>query len=320
MENSDNKKNADSDELFTMLLGRIKKNLKRMKGWLKQNDISCYRLYNRDIPQLPFAIDIYNKRLHCSVFLEDKDSLTDDDVKFFIHKVADELKIDRNNIFIKSRSHSKGGEQYGVLNRDNDNFEVTEGGLKFIVNLSDRLDTGLFLDHRITRKLVKKESNNKMVLNLFAYTGSFSVYAASGGAKTTVTMDLSNSYLDTAKKNMEINGFTGFNHKFVKQDVLSYLKDYSSRDKYDLIILDPPTVSTSKSMEKKLVIQDDHKWMIESALKMLRSKGVLYFSTNYRKFKLSDKIAASKIEEITSKTVPMDFALHRPHKCYRIEK
>ncbi len=310
----------DIKEYSKMLIGRINKNRRRFKGWIKQNSVTCYRLYNHDIPQIPLIIDWYDGRINCYILT---DASWSQSTHLFMSSLAlkagESLRVAQDNIFIKYRKHSKGGEQYGRIEEKNLSFNINEDGLLFTVNLSDRIDTGLFLDHRITRKLIRKESKGRRVLNLFAYTGSFSVYAAAGGAKITVTADLSNTYLDVAKKNMELNGFTGFNHRFLKADVLAYLKDPPD-EKFDLIILDPPTVSTSKAMDKKLVIKDDHKWMIESALKMLSKGGVLYFSSNFRQFKLNENISAAKIEEITGKTVPPDFAGKRPHRCYRIEK
>ena len=322
--NTQNDKNTPADsqnDVNTMLANRVKKNMRRLKGWVKQNNITCYRIYNLDIPQIPLIVDWYENRLHCSILLK-RDAEPEQTLKMqkCISALAEHLNIKDSDVFIKHRTRSEGGSQYGQLKNREHTFTVSEGGHKFIVNLSDKVDTGLFLDHRTTRKMVEQESKGKRVLNLFAYTGSFTVYAAAGGAATTATVDLSNRYLEAAKENMQLNGFTGFNHSFIKGDVLSMLKNRDAFGRFDLIILDPPTVSTSKVMEQKLVIQNDHKWMINESLNLLARGGVLYFSTNYKNFKLSDDIAASHIEEITDRTVPPDFFYSRPHRCYRILK
>jgi 23S rRNA (cytosine1962-C5)-methyltransferase len=211
--------------------------------------------------------------------------------------------------------------QYQKTAEKRSEFVVEENGLKFIVNLSDYLDTGLFLDHRVTREKVRGDAKDKRVLNLFSYTGSFSVYAASGEANEVVTVDLSNTYLDWAKRNMQLNGFIDLSkYKVIQADVLQYLntvpENYS-----DIIILDPPTFSNSKRMEDILDIQRDHAKLINDCLRILRSGGKIYFSTNYKKFVLEKtSIQTSLIKDITKQTTPFDFEGRINRVCYLIEK
>jgi 23S rRNA (cytosine1962-C5)-methyltransferase len=198
---------------------------------------------------------------------------------------------------------------------------VQENGLKFIVNLSDYLDTGLFLDHRSTREHVKNEAKDKRVLNLFSYTGSFSVYAAAGNADEVTTVDLSKTYLDWAKRNMQLNGFTNVQkYKFIQADILQYLPGVSN-DSFDIIILDPPTFSNSKRMEDILDIQRDHVKLINEGLRILGVGGEIYFSTNYKDFSLdSPAINSNFVKDITRQTTPFDFEGRINRVCYRIEK
>ena len=189
------------------------------------------------------------------------------------------------------------------------------------MNLSDYLDTGLFLDHRITRQMVKEQSSGKKVLNLFAYTGSFSVYAASGGAEEVVSVDLSKTYLTWAEKNMQLNGFTDkVKYKFIHADVKQYLKTIPP-GYFDLIIIDPPTFSNSKRMKDFLDIQRDHVALINDCLKGMKKEGILYFSTNFQKFFLEkEKIIASGIKDITKATTPFDFESKLFRSCFKITK
>jgi 23S rRNA (cytosine1962-C5)-methyltransferase len=198
---------------------------------------------------------------------------------------------------------------------------VQENGLKFIVNLSDYIDTGLFPDHRITRQMVRSESAGKKLLNLFAYTGSFSVYAAAGGASEVTTVDLSKTYLAWAGKNMRLNGFSDASkYKYVQADVIQFLKTTPDSG-FNLIILDPPTFSNSKRMSDILDVQRDHVSLINDCLKILCPGGLLYFSTNYQKFILEkEKLHSASIKDITRQTTPFDFAGPLQRFCWRIEK
>jgi 23S rRNA (cytosine1962-C5)-methyltransferase len=232
------------------------------------------------------------------------------------------LGVSKDNIFLKLRQRKPGRlGQYQKFDKVQHEFTVEENGLKFIVNLSDYLDTGLFLDHRVTRQIVREESNNKKVLNLFAYTGSFSVYAASGGANEVVTVDLSKTYLEWAKRNMELNGFRNREkYKYVHADVKQYLKTIPAAY-FDLIVMDPPTFSNSKRVEGFLDIQRDHAELINDCLKGLSADGILYFSTNFRKFVLDkEKIRARSITEISKTTTAFDFEKKLSRYCFKISK
>lgn len=306
-----------------MLQNRIRKNQKKLKRWLGQQSVSCYRLYHLDIPELPLLIDWYDGRLHVGVKIKSgtRDPLENEWIQFLTNAVAQTLNVSEENVFIKFRKQGKGGTQYTPIANDKHIFQVKEGGHLFTVNLSDYLDTGLFLDHRITRKMIEKEAAGKRFLNLFAYTGSFSVYAAAGGAHTTTTVDLSNTYLDAAKRNMELNGFNGSNHRYQKDDILQLLKSDGIKDTFDLVVMDPPTISKSKSMKQDLIIQNDYIWMLNAILKSVSKKGVVYFSCNLSNFKFdANQIQATKADEITLQTIPPDFSGKTPHKCFRLVK
>ena len=239
-----------------------------------------------------------------------------------ISLVSTILKSDKENIFLKLRQKKPGRlGQYQKTAQKRAEFIVQENGLRFIINLSDYLDTGLFLDHRITREKIRAEAKGKKVLNLFAYTGSFSVYAAAGEAMGVTTIDLSKTYLDWAQRNMELNGYSdSAKYKYIQADVLQYL-DAVSENSYDLIILDPPTFSNSKRMDDILDIQRDHVKLINDCLRIVSPGGKIYFSTNYKKFILDTKsLCSSSIKDITKQTTPFDFEGRINRVCYVIEK
>ncbi len=307
-----------------MLVNRVKKNSRKLRSWLKSEGVSCYRLYDHDIPEVPLAIDWYEGRLHIAQYArnsEDGDGSGFDWVGETSFALASALEVSSSNIFIKKRERGRGGAQYGRMDTKRNLVEVCEGGNRFLVNLTDYLDTGLFLDHRNTRKMVGKEALGTRFLNLFAYTGAFSVYAAAGGATQTVTVDMSNTYLDWARDNMHINGHSGEDHRFIRDDVMGALDGRQVQGEYDLVVFDPPTVSKSKSMKRDWDVQRDHSWMIQRILEICNAGGVIYFSTNFRGFKLNDrKIECSDMREITEQTIPPDFRNSRVHRCWRIVK
>jgi 23S rRNA (cytosine1962-C5)-methyltransferase len=250
------------------------------------------------------------------------DEQHDEWIEKSIEIMIEVLSVSKENIFLKLRQRKPGRlGQYQKQDEVQHEFVVEENQLKFIVNLSDYLDTGLFLDHRITRQIVKEQSEGKKALNLFAYTGSFSVYAAAGGANEVVTVDLSNTYLKWAQRNLELNGFTDpEKYQFQQADVKQYLKIIPS-GYFDIIIMDPPTFSNSKRMDDFLDIQRDHVELINDCLKGLKSGGTLYFSTNFRKFILDkEKIKASAIKDITKNTTSFDFEGKNFRICYCITK
>jgi 23S rRNA (cytosine1962-C5)-methyltransferase len=232
------------------------------------------------------------------------------------------LQVNQDSIHVKLRQRKENRQsQYQKFGAAACEFEVAEGGLKFKVNLSDYLDTGLFLDHRMTRKLVMDQSEDKKVLNLFCYTGSFSVYAAAGGANEVVSVDLSNTYLAWAEENLLLNGFSNpIKYKNVRADVKQYLDDLPP-DYFDIVVMDPPTFSNSKMMKDFLDIQRDHVELLNKVLKATKPGGLVYFSTNSRKFEINaEEIQANSIKDITKSTTPFDFEGKLLRWCFKIVK
>lgn len=236
--------------------------------------------------------------------------------------ISNVLELPENSIFMKVRQRKAGRQgQYEKFSEEKVERIIPEGELSFIINLTDYLDTGLFLDHRITRSIVRSEAKDKRVLNLFCYTGSFSVYAAHGGAKNVTSVDLSKTYLNWAKRNMQYNKLYNDNkHQFVHDDVIEFIKELPA-ESFDLIVCDPPTFSNSKRMEDNFDVQRDHVWLLKQLLKACPDGGKIYFSNNYRDFQLeSDKIPTPHIKDITAATTPFDFQGRLLRKCYLIEK
>lgn len=313
-----------ADKLI-MFRNRLAKVWRHLAKQAKRQGISCYRVYDHDLPEFPFCIEFYGDKLYVAEYKrqhgmteEEHDEWTERSLEV----MTEVLGISKENIFLKLRQRKPGRlGQYQKYDEVQHEFEVTENGLKFIVNLSDYLDTGLFLDHRITRQMVKEQSSGRKVLNLFAYTGSFSVYAAAGAAEEVITADLSKTYLNWAERNLQLNGFTdAAKYKFVHADVKQYLKIISP-GYFDIIIMDPPTFSNSKRMEDILDIQRDHVILINQCIAGLKPGGILYFSTNFRKFELDkEKINASTIKDITKATTPFDFEGKLFRWCFYLVK
>lgn len=310
-------------EKILMFRNRLTKVYRHLGKQAKRQQVSCYRVYDHDLPEFPFCIEIYEDKLYVAEYRR-RHGLSDDEHEQWLEQsmavITEVLLISPENIYLKLRQRKPGRlGQYQKVNEDRQEFIVHESGLKFIINLSDYLDTGLFLDHRITRQMVKEQSTDKKVLNLFAYTGSFSVYAAAGGASEVVTVDLSRTYLNWAERNLELNGFTGTSaYPMVHADVKQYLQA-ANPGYFDLIVMDPPTFSNSKRMDDFLEIQRDHVEMINNCMHALKPGGILYFSTNFRKFELDhDSIHASQIKDITRQTTPFDFEGRLGRYCYAI--
>ncbi len=308
-----------------MFRNRLIKVFRHLSKQARRLQLSCYRLYDHDLPEFPFCIEFYGEKLYVAEYKR-RHGMSEEEHDHWMEKsleiISEALSINKDNIFLKLRQRKPGRlGQYQRINEEQHEFAVTENGLQFIVNLSDYLDTGLFLDHRITRQMVKEKSAGKKVLNLFAYTGSFSVYAAAGNADEVVTADLSKTYLQWAEKNMQLNGFNDpAKYSFVQTDVMQYLKQLPA-DHYDIIVMDPPTFSNSKRMDDFLDIQRDHAGMINDCMRSLRPGGILYFSTNSRKFMLDEKsILASTIKDITKATTPFDFEGRLFRWCYYLVK
>jgi 23S rRNA (cytosine1962-C5)-methyltransferase len=309
---------------YLMFRNRLDKVYKHIGKQAKRQGIGCYRLYDHDLPEFPFLIEFYEDKLYVAEYKR-RHSLTDEEHEAWLQNckeiMANVLGIRLENIFLKLRQRKENRlGQYQKLNEEKAEFIVHENGLKFIVNLSDYLDTGLFLDHRLTRQMVGELSAQKKVLNLFCYTGSFSVYAAAGNASKVVSVDLSKTYLDWAERNMHLNfpEFTG--HETGHADVKQYLKKLPDQS-FDLIVMDPPTFSNSKRMEDFLDIQRDHVELINDCMRILSTEGILFFSTNFTKFQIdAEKIKASSIKDITKATTPFDFTGKLKRQCFRITK
>lgn len=297
---------------------RIEKNYKHRAKWARKEGIEAFRIYEKDIPEFPFIVDIYKDH---AVIFEKRDSEIDaekfDHFNFIISAVKTVLNIPEEKVVIKSRFKQKGSTQYEKLDEKGEFISVKEYEAQYLVNLHDYLDTGLFLDHRPMRQVVFKESMGKKVLNLFSYTGAVSVMAALGGATHVTSVDLSSTYQDWAKKNFEHNNLSLKEHNFIIQSALEYLE--KAVNQFDLIFLDPPTFSNSKKMDDDFEVEKDQVFLIKHCLRLLKPDGVLYFSNNKRKFKLSDEaIAMAAIIDITDKTIPLDFRDTKIHHCYKI--
>jgi 23S rRNA (cytosine1962-C5)-methyltransferase len=307
-----------------MFGNRLEKMARHLGKQAKRQSISCYRVYDHDLPEFPFCIELYEDKIYLAEYKR-RHGMTDEEhlawLEGCLPVITRVLGIPDERIYFRQRQRKAGRQgQYEKLNSEQEFFAVREGGLQFLVNLSDYLDTGLFLDHRITRGMVREEALDKRVLNLFCYTGSFSVYAAAGGAALVHSVDLSRTYLDWAAKNMELNGLLTSPASFIHADVKQHL-DLLPADFYDLVIMDPPTFSNSKRMKDFLDIQRDHAELLNKTLRTMRTGGVMYFSTNFRRFQLDrDKIQASSIRDITGATTPFDFQGKLFRFCYRILK
>jgi 23S rRNA (cytosine1962-C5)-methyltransferase len=298
---------------------RLRKNRRHWDEWARRRGITCYRLYDRDIPEFPLAIDWYEGEVHTQVFARKGQEPLDESQEGAIGAaICQALEIPDQALAFKTRQRQRGLAQYEKTGQQGRPRVVSEGGLKFEVDLHSYLDTGLFLDHRETRALVRQQAAGRRMLNLFAYTGSFSVYAAAGGALATTSVDLSNTYQAWTRRNLELNGFSGDDHQLERADVFAYL-DRAVRERrlFGLIVLDPPSFSNSKKMQEILDVQRDHRRLIEACLELLTPNGELYFSTNRRRFKLDpDLERLTGCEEITRQTLPEDFKRHPAHRCW----
>ncbi len=318
-----------------MFANRLKKNVKKLANWVKQNQISCYRVYDADLPEYSVAVDIYQGEIPVGeqtwVNVQEYEPpktidahKADQRLVGLLAEIPKVLGVKREHVFLKIRRKQRSTDQYEKHGESGHFHVIEEGGCRLLVNFEDYLDTGLFLDHRPVRMLIQQQAKDKRFLNLFAYTGSATVHAAVGGAKSTTTVDMSNTYITWAKNNLALNK-TGGAHEFIQADCLEWLANEAAQPhcrQYDLIFLDPPTFSNSKRMEGVFDIQADHVALINNAVKLLAPQGVLYFSTNFRRFKLdSQALSASNIEVITAATIPEDFARNlKIHYCWRLVK
>lgn len=308
-----------------MLEKRLAKNYQRLKGWIKDQKIQAFRLYDRDIPELPFIIDIYKdlavvyerSKVDVDATRLQKNQI---DIQQSLNKLFPEIKIE-----FKTREKQKNKTEYQKQDEDKSNFTIEEHGLKFEINPTSYIDVGLFLDHRPLRKQlmneIKKNDERKSVLNLFSYTCSFGVYAASVGAKTT-NIDLSKTYLEWGKRNYLLNDIELKHHRFIEIDIFEFLKNETHR--YDYIILDPPSFSNSKKMEYAFDLQKLHVQLVNHCLDLLVIGGKLYFSGNLRNFKLDESLKGPSdgmmVSDISKKTIPLDYRDEKIHFCYEVKR
>lgn len=305
-----------------MFANRLRKNVRTLGKWAKKSKLECYRIYDADMPEFSLAVDIYKDWVHVQEYaapasIDEKAAKERLDEALSV--LPEVLQVPPEYVVIKQRRRQKGDSQYEKHDQKAQRMVVDEIGCKFYVNLIDYIDTGLFLDHRPVRKWIQAHSAGKRFLNLFCYTGAATIHAIKGGAVETVSVDMSNTYLDWGKENLALNGFSESGHQFVQADCLRWLD--SAREKFDMIFLDPPTFSNSKRMEGVLDIQRDHVDMINKAMNLLTKGGVLVFSTNLRRFKLDvDALASFDLENVSVSTIDKDFERNsRIHQCWHIK-
>ncbi|WP_225087878.1 bifunctional 23S rRNA (guanine(2069)-N(7))-methyltransferase RlmK/23S rRNA (guanine(2445)-N(2))-methyltransferase RlmL [Pectobacterium colocasium] len=312
---------ASAGQIAEDFANRLRKNLRKLEKWAGQQGIECYRLYDADLPEYNVAVDRYGSWVVVQEYAPPK---TVDAQKArqrlfdVINATLSVLELPSNRLVLKTRERQKGKNQYEKLAQKGDFLLMEEFGAKLWVNLTDYLDTGLFLDHRIARKMLGEMSRGKDFLNLFAYTGTASVHAGLGGARSTTTVDMSRTYLEWAEKNLRVNGLTGRQHRLIQADCLSWL--HNANEQFDVIFIDPPTFSNSKRMEESFDVQRDHLALMKDLKRLLRRGGTIMFSNNKRGFQMDSAGLAAlglSAKEITAQTQSQDFARNRQiHNCW----
>ncbi len=304
-----------------MLGHRLTKNRRHLARWARREQVTCWRLYDRDIPDVPITVDDYEGALVIADCRRARhDEVLDDG---WLDAVAGAVRDATGVVDLHHKTRRRmadrhaTGAQYQRLGEGGAWREVGEGGRRFLVNLSDYLDTGLFLDHRRTRALVAAEAAGKRMLNLFAYTGAFTVHAAAAGAATTMSVDLSNTYLDWAAENLRRNRIDPRRHALERADVLAWLNAYRG-PRFDLVVVDPPTFSNSKKMQGSFDILRDHVALLAGVARVAAPGAVIWFSTNHRGFALDERaLPGFARPERSHDTVPPDFGYSRPHRSWR---
>ena len=304
-----------------MFANRIRKNRKRLAGWARREQVECYRLYDADMPEYAVAVDLYGDHVQVAEYKAPPGVSAQaaarrlEEVRLALPEA---LGLPADSIVYKQRSRQRGTAQYTKQDDSEEFLTVREGRAKLLVNLRDYLDTGLFLDHRPLRLRIALEAAGKDFLNLFCYTGSATVHAALGGARSTTSVDLSNTYLDWLRRNLALNNLAGERHAVVRADCRSWLG--RTRQHFDLILLDPPSFSNSKAMDDSFDVQRDHGELIRRTMAVLRGEGTLYFSCNRRGFLLDGSLGDEFLcEDISAQTIPPDFARNRHiHSCWTI--
>ena len=302
-----------------MFANRLQKNLKQLGKWARREGVECYRLYDADMPEYAVAVDLYRDYVHVQEYAAPRSIDPDKAQARLLDALAaipQALGVAQSRVVIKRRERQAGTKQYQRQAAQGEFMEVNEGGVKLLVNLTDYLDTGLFLDHRPLRLRLQREAAGKRFLNLFCYTATATVHAAKGGARSTTSVDLSKTYLDWARRNLALNGFSD-KHRLEQGDVMAWLAE--DRGEYELIFIDPPTFSNSKRMEGVFDVQRDHVELLDLAMARLARGGVLYFSNNFRKFQLDESLVARyQVEEISAQTLDPDFARNpKIHRAWR---
>lgn len=303
-----------------MFANRLQKNLKSLGKWAKKAGIECYRLYDADMPEYALAIDLYRDWVHVQEYAPPRSIDPDKAQTRLLDALAAipvALGVAPDKVVIKRRERQTGTKQYERQAAQGQFMEVSEGGVRLLVNLTDYLDTGLFLDHRPLRLRIQQEAAGKRFLNLFCYTATATVHAAKGGARSTTSVDLSKTYLDWARRNLSLNGYSD-RHRLEQGDVMAWLE--ADRGEYEMIFIDPPTFSNSKRMEGVFDVQRDHVRLLDLAMARLARGGVLYFSNNFRKFQLDESLAERyAVEEISAQTIDQDFARNaKIHRAWRL--
>ena len=314
-----------SSEVAVDFANRLQKNIKKIEKWAKQQGLDAYRLYDADLPEYNLAVDRYADHIVVQEYAAPKNIDENKARQRLLDAVNATLNvtgIETNKLILKVRQKQKGTNQYEKLANKGEYFYVNEYGVKLWVNLTDYLDTGLFLDHRLTRKMLGEMAQGKDFLNLFAYTGSATVHAALGKAKSTTTVDMSNTYLNWAEQNLLLNDIEGKQHKLIQADCLQWLEKCDRQ--FDLIFVDPPTFSNSKRMEDSWDVQRDHIKLMTNLKRILRPNGTIVFSNNKRGFKMDfaklEELGLSAVE-ISHKTLPLDFERNKQiHNCWLLQK
>ncbi len=310
---------SDGEDKSSPFKNRIRKNYRHIRKWARRTETNCFRIYDRDIKEYPYAIDFYNGKYSIQYFCSKGEEEPPIERKEMVEEAITSIfTAQPEAIYWRARKRRKMTEQYEKIDQKKEFFTVQEYGVTFLVNLVDYLDTGLFLDHRETRQLVAKLSKGKRLLNLFAYTASFSVHAAQQGASYTKSVDMSNTYTEWAKQNFLLNNLSITQNEIIRADCLQYLDEAKKKkEKYDVIVIDPPTISRSKKMDQLFDIQNDYEQLITKALQLLNLEGVIIFSTNSRSFRFDASLFPScTSKDITAKTIPLDFHNQKIHSCY----
>lgn len=308
---------ADGEDKTSPLKNRIRKNYRHIRKWANRTRTNCFRIYDRDIKEYPLAIDYYDGRFCVHYFSDSSQQPRKDLYEAATEAICSLFGVSGEKLYWRTRIKRERTEQYEKFPESRDFFTVLEYGVKFRVNLVNYLDTGLFLDHRETRQMVAVIAKGKRLLNLFAYTCSFSVHAALRGAMFTKSVDLSNTYTEWGKFNYFLNGIPLKNNVIVREDCLKFLDE--EEEKYDLIVIDPPTISRSKKMDQMFDIQADYVALISKALKLLEEGGTIFFSTNSRRFSLDEsRFPECRVQDISKKTIPIDFHHQKVHRCWKI--